>query len=221
MQFLYDENAGKNELLLENEAFHHLKVRRVQADERLNLRNLKDDFLYTYQITKLSRNSCTLMLREKTLAKAQMHANLSLALGVIDPKNIEKALPFLNELGLAKLIFVYSEFSQAHFKPCFARFERILISSCEQCGRSDIMQFECFKSVAHFAKAYPKAIMLDFSAENDDFSALSENDIIFVGAEGGFSDTERALFERKIRLKSPYILRSQSALVAVAAKILL
>ncbi len=221
MQFLFDEKAGASEIVLKGEAFHHLKVRRVKVNESLNLRNLRDDFLYTYTLKELGRNACTLMLREKILAKAQIHANLSLAIGVIEPKSIEKILPFLNELGLARLIFVFTEFSQAHFKPDFARFERILISSCEQCGRANLMRFECFESVAEFAKAYPNAVMVDFSAENDDFSALSEDDILFIGAEGGFTDDERILFKRKIKLKSPYILRSQSALLAVAAKILL
>ena len=221
MQFLFDENAGVSELCLKNEAFHHLKVRRVKAGEGLNLRNLKDDFLYTYTIKELGRNSCTLFLEQKTLTKAQIHTNLSLAVGVFEPKNIEKILPFLNELGLYKLIFVFTQFSQADFKPNFARFERILINSCEQCGRFEMMQFECFESTAEFAKAYPNAIMVDFSAENDDFSVVGENDILFIGAEGGFTDDERAFFKRKIRLKSPYILRSQSALVSVVAKILL
>lgn len=221
MQFLYNENAGINKLLLENETLQHLKVRRVKANESLNLRNLKDDFLYTYKITELKRNSCTLILEQKTLAKPRIQTNLSLALGVIEPKNIEKILPSLNELALHKLIFVFTEFSQKNFKLDFARFERILINSCEQCGRADLMRFECFKSVAHFAKAYPKAIMLDFSAKDDDFSALKKDDIVFIGAEGGFTDDERILFERKIKLKNPYILRSQSALLAVAAKILL
>ena len=83
------------------------------------------------------------------------------------------------------------------------------------------MRFECFESTKEFAKAYPNAIMIDFSGEVDEFNGVCEDDIFFIGAEGGFTDDERMLFQRKIKLKSPNILRSQSALVAVAAKILL
>lgn len=221
MQFLYDENAGENELFLKNENFHHLKVRRVKTGESLNLRNLNDDFLYTYVVKELSRSFATLALQAKTRQNAPIHRNLNLAVGVIEPKSVEKILPFLNELGLKRLIFVFTQFSQKNFIIDEKRLKRILIGSCEQCGRADLMNFEYFESVSEFTKAYPKTIMVDFSAENDDFGALSEDEVLFIGAEGGFSANERELFKRKIRLKSPYILRSQSALCAIAAKILL
>ena len=84
------------------------------------------------------------------------------------------------------------------------------------------MQIECFESTKDFANAYKNAVMLDFSGENSDFSEFDgENEVLFIGAEGGFTDEERSLFARKIKLKSPYILRSQSAIIASAAKILL
>lgn len=220
MRFLFDENAGVSELCLKGEPFCHLKVRRTKVGESLNLRNLRDDFLYTYKLNALGRNSCSLVLEQKTLAKAES-SNLSLAAGIIEPKVLERILPTLNELGLGRLILVYTHFSQGNFVLDFERLRRILISSCEQCGRADIMRFECFESTKEFAKAYPNAIMIDFSGEVDEFKGVYEDDIFFIGAEGGFTDDERMLFQRKIKLKSPYILRSQSALVAVAAKILL
>lgn len=221
MQFLYNENAGKIELELKNEAFKHLKARRVKLNDNLNLRNLSDDFLYIYTINELKRSSCVLILQGKIHQKTPMQQKLSLAMGVIELKNVEKILPFLNELGLYKLIFVFTAFSQRNFVLDFERLKRILISSCEQCGRTKLMEFECFNSSKDFAKAYPNAVMVDFSAKSDDLSTLSEKDVLFVGAEGGFNDGEKALFERKIRLKSPYILKSQSAVLALVAKILL
>lgn len=221
MQFLYNENAGQNELLLKNEEFKHLKVRRVKLNQSLNLRNLDDDFLYIYKLNELKRNACVLTLLEKRLTNEPKHKKIALAMGIIEPKSVEKILPFLNELGLDKLIFVLTAFSQRNFKLDFERLKRILISSCEQCGRADLMKFECFDSSKDFANTYPNAVMVDFSAKNDDLSELGEKDILFIGAEGGFNDEERKLFQRKIRLKSPYILKSQNAILALTAKILL
>lgn len=221
MQFLYNENAGQNELLLKNEEFNHLKVRRVKLNQSLNLRNLGDDFLYIYKLNTLKRNACSLTLLEKKLTNEPKHKKITLAMGIIEPKSVEKILPFLNELGLNKLVFVLTAFSQRNFKLDFERLKRILISSCEQCGRADLMKFECFDSSKDFAKAYPNAVMVDFSAKNDDLSDFSEKDILFIGAEGGFNDEEKMLFQRKIRLKSPYILKSQNAILALTAKILL
>ena len=68
MRFLFDENAGASELCLKGEPFCHLKVRRTKVGESLNLRNLRDDFLYTYKLNSLGRSSCTLVLEQKTLA---------------------------------------------------------------------------------------------------------------------------------------------------------
>ena len=222
MQFLFNENAGANELCIRGEDFHHLKVRRLRQNENVNLRNLKDDFVYVYKISSLIRNSCLLNLQEKLLNSSILPQKITLALGVIEPKILEKTLPFLNELGLFKLILVFTHFSQRNFKPDFRRLERILIKSCEQCGRANLMQIECFDSTKDFANAYKNAVMLDFSGENSDFSEFKGDDkILFIGAEGGFTDEERSLFEKKIKLKSPYILKSQSAIIATAAKILL
>ena len=222
MQFLFDENAGANELCIRGEGFYHLKVRRVRQNESLNVRNLKDDFVYVYKISSLNKNSCLLNLQEKALNSSILPQKITLALGIIEPKVLEKTLPFLNELGLFKLILVFTHFSQRNFKLDFKRLERILIQSCEQCGRANLMQIECFDSTKDFANAYENIVMLDFSGENSDFSEFKGDDkILFIGAEGGFTDEERSLFKKKIKLKSPYILKSQSAIISVAAKILL
>ena len=222
MQFLFNENAGANELCIRREDFHHLKVRRLRQNENVNLRNLKDDFVYVYKISNLNRNSCLLNLQEKLLNSSILPQKITLALGIIEPKVLEKTLPFLNELGLFKLILVFTHFSQRNFKLDFRRLERILIKSCEQCGRANLMQIECFDSTKDFANAYENIVMLDFSGENSDFSEFKGDDkILFIGAEGGFTDEERSLFKKKIKLKSPYILKSQSAIISVAAKILL
>ena len=222
MQFLFDENAGTNELCIRGEGFYHLKVRRVRQNESLKVRNLKDDFIYVYKISSLNRNFCLLNLQEKSLNSSILPQKITLALGVIEPKILEKTLPFLNELGLFKLILVFTHFSQRNFRLDFRRLERILIKSCEQCGRANLMQIECFDSTKDFANAYENIVMLDFSGENSDFSEFKGDDkILFIGAEGGFTDEERSLFKKKIKLKSPYILKSQSAIISVAAKILL
>ncbi len=216
MQFLYHKDA-KNELLsLENEEFLHLKVRRVKLKEHLKLRNLEDEKLYTYEVTELNKHSCVLKLLKSEISPTTK-STLSLALAVIEPRILEKTLPFLNEFGVKKLIFVYTSFSQRNFKIDFARLEKILINSCEQCGRTDKIEFELFKNVEFFKEKYKEAILVDFSGEVGEFS---KDTLYFIGPEGGFSEKERALFESKIRFKSTNILKTQSAIIAVAAKIL-
>lgn len=219
MQFLYHQEAGKEKLYLENEAFKHLKVRRIELGEILKLSTLKDDFLYLYELINLNKHSCELMLKDKIIAPKPSNTS-KLALAVIEPKIIEKILPFLNELGLHKLIFVYAEFSQGNFKLDFKRFERILIGSCQQCGRRTLMQFELFKNTKDFLKSYPNAVMVDFNGADEHTFKDFKNELFFIGCEGGFSDEERELFKRKLKLSCPHILKSQSASMVLATKLL-
>ncbi|EGK7562371.1 16S rRNA (uracil(1498)-N(3))-methyltransferase [Campylobacter coli] len=217
MQFLYHKQAGEEILKLKGEEFAHLKARRIKENEILSLRNLEDDLIYDYKISNLDRNSCLLYFLNKHL-KPHLHSELNLALAVIDTKILEKTLPFLNELGVANLHLVITEFSQRNFKLDFERLEKIIISSCEQCGRSRKMQIQSYKNIQEFSKSFPNAILVDFEGEIKEFD---KTQLYFIGPEGGFSPKEKQMFKEKICLKVPNILRSQSAVVAVAAKILL
>lgn len=217
MQFLYHKQAGEEILKLKGEEFAHLKARRIKENEILSLRNLEDDFIYDYKISNLDRNSCLLYFLNKDL-KPHPHSELNLALAVIDTKILEKTLPFLNELGVANLHLVFTEFSQRNFKLDFERLEKIIISSCEQCGRSRKMQIQSYKNIQEFSKSFPDAILVDFEGEIREFD---KTQLYFIGPEGGFSPKEKQIFKEKICFKVPNILRSQSAVVAVAAKILL
>ncbi|EAL5950377.1 16S rRNA (uracil(1498)-N(3))-methyltransferase [Campylobacter coli] len=217
MQFLYHKQAGEEILKLKGEEFAHLKARRIKENEILSLRNLEDDFIYEYKISNLDRNSCLLYFLHKHF-KSHPQSELDLALAVIDTKISEKTLPFLNELGVKKLHLVFTEFSQRNFKLDFERLEKIIISSCEQCGRSHKMQIQSYKNIQEFSKVFPDAVLVDFEGEVKEFDKTR---LYFIGPEGGFSPKEKQMFKEKICLKVPNILRSQSAAIAVAAKILL
>lgn len=218
MQFLYHKEAGKAELELENEAFYHLKARRIKLKDTLKLRNLRDDLLYTYDVIDLQKRSCQLSLINSTRTQ-KISSDTKLALSVIDPGALEKILPFFNEFGLAELILVYADFSQKNFKLDLKRFERILIQSCEQCGRAEMMKISIFKNTDEFYKKYQEAILLDLEGQSLKEFSFQKNELFFIGAEGGFSQRERALFKRKIKLDHPYILKSQSAALSLLAKL--
>ena len=110
---------------------------------------------------------------------------------------------------------------ESNFKLDLQRLKRILINSCEQCGRTDLMEIELLNDVKEYLNLYPNSIIIDFS------NNLLENSLhvesFLVGPEGGFSKKERELFEKNkiFGLKSQNILKSQTAVLGVCAKILL
>ena len=98
---------------------------------------------------------------------------------------------------------------------------KILINSSQQCGRSTLMKLEICESLEVFLKQYPQTKILDFSEHT--LESTTSVDTILIGTEGGFSHEERVLFNKEnvLGLHSNLILRSETAAISVASKILL
>ncbi len=223
MTFVFDENAGAKEFSLKGEQFKYLiKVRRHQVGERLGLRHPDEtDTLYIYEITAIEGRSVGLHLVERQASDVMPKRSLHLGWCIIDNKSIEKVLPLLNELGVAKITFIYCDRSQKNFRPDFKRFERILSASMQQCGRSKMMRFEMMDTIEGFLESHPESVVLDLCDEV--FEDTSDVQSVLIGTEGGFSSRERSLFGalRVRRLDTPMVLRSETAATAISAKILL
>lgn len=222
MLYLYHKEAGQPQLtLLGDEHRYIFKVRRHKADDTLHLRNLEDGLLHRYCITHIDKRSVMLEIQESQALEIKAKVPLHIGWCVIDPKNIEKVLPSLNEMGVEKITFIYCKRSQKSFKVDFKRLEKILLNSSQQSGRSEMMEFEVADDLESFLKINPKSKMLNFSENSVD----SQEDIetIVIGCEGGFHEDEVALFtsENIIGFDTPLVLKSESAVCAVASKLLL
>ena len=223
MRFLFDAEAGKEQLILKGESFKYIiKVRRHKIGDELGFRQKESsETLYRYKIINIDGRSAALELisaeDEQVTAPKQLHIGWC----VVDSKSVEKVLPLLNELGVAKITFIYCDRSQKNFKPDFKRYERILESSMQQCGRSEMMDFDEVKNIEAFVKQNPQTVVFDFCDEVLDDS--SDIDTVLIGSEGGLSETERAFLENQkiVSLDTPMILRSETAATAIASKILL
>ena len=177
--------------------------------------------LYNYQITDIDARS--LSVEKISSSNTEMKSKKSLHIGwcIIDPKSIEKVIPSLNEIGVEKISFIYSDRSQKNFKPDFKRFDRILEASMQQCGRSSYIEFDTCKSIKNFIHDNPQTKVFDFC--DNVLSSQSNFDTVLIGCEGGFSQNEKELLSslEVFRLDTPMVLRSESAVLAVASKIIL
>ena len=223
MRFLFDDEAGKERLTLKGESFKYIiKVRRHQAGDELGFRNPKDsERLYRYEIVTVDGRTAVLELRSQATEVLKAAKRLHIGWCVVDSKSVEKVLPLLNELGVAKITFIYCDRSQKNFKADFKRYERILESSMQQCGRSEMMVFDEKKNIEAFLAENPETVVFDFCEE-----VLGEGsgiETVLIGSEGGFSEAEREMLssQRMVRLDTLMILRSETAATAIASKILL
>ncbi|NPA81163.1 MAG: 16S rRNA (uracil(1498)-N(3))-methyltransferase [Epsilonproteobacteria bacterium] len=220
MQFVYHERSKEPFIEVEGEVYKYLfRVRRFKRGDLLSFRNLRDPFLYFYRVEEVGKKRAVLKLEESEERVVEPLKELYLFWCVIDPKTIEKTLPMLNEMGVKGITFVYCDRSQKNFRLDFKRFERILINSCMQCGRSSLMSLDSLSSVEEIETK--DLYILDFG--KDIYKGNDEIKKILVGPEGGFSDREREIFKdlKGISFDTPLILKSETACLAVSSKILL
>lgn len=219
---LLDENPEKV-LVLKGELFKYLvKVRRHSIGEKVYFRSKKNmEILYAYKIKSIENRSVELEVYSEEEKLVSSEKSLHIGWCGIDPKSIEKVLPSLSEIGVSKISFISCDRTQKNFRLDLKRFERILEASMQQCGRSSYIEFDTYKNVEEFIKAFPQTKVFDFTEKTlDDYSEIKT---VLVGCEGGFSQAEKVLLETQdvFRLDTPMVLRSESAVMAVASKVLL
>ena len=222
MQFLFHEEAGTNNLLVDGELHKYLfKVRRFDTSKNLFFRNLEDNNIYEYKILSSDRRKTYLELVSTEEKAVLPQKELHLGWCIVDPKTVEKSIASLNELGVTKITFIYCEYSQKQFKSNIEKLQKMLINSSQQSGRSSIISLETCDSLENFLEQYPDSYMFNFSQNNIEDK---KNDIktIIIGCEGGFSDSEIESFDKEkvVGINSNLILRSETAVITVSSKIL-
>ncbi len=220
MQYLYHEKAGEHTLHVRDELYRYLfKVRRFNTDTTLSFRNLIDHTLYRYKILSIGKKEAILESIETINDPQSNKKSLHLIWCIIDPKVIYQTLPILNQAGLTKITFVYCQYSQKHFKIDLDRAKRILINSSQQSGRIDLMEIEIVPSLESLLEKYDDFCVVDFGGECD----WEDCRAALVGCEGGLSEEERTLFEkkRKIGFKTSSILKSETAALSFVIKSLI
>jgi len=221
MQFIYALESGLDNITIENDIYKYLfKVRRQNIGDKLAFRNLKDSYIYDYEVVSISKKDALLKLVSKEELIVESKKKLHIIWAIVDTKTIEKQLPYLNEIGVDKISFIYADYSQKNFKLNLEKYEKILINSSQQCGRSSIITLDFLESFDELFKNYPNTYMFNFSENHIDNEEIES---IIIGCEGGFSQKEILKFDKEkiVGIKSDLILRSETAVTVVAAKLLL
>ena len=221
--YIFDENAGAAELTLKGELYKYLiKVRRHSIGDVLSFRNKESiATLFKYKIIALEPRVAILELISAEVLEVNPSKELHVAWCVIDPKSVEKVLASLCEIGVSRISFIGCDRSQKNFKIDFKRYDRIVQASMQQSGRTSLMILDTYKNITTFIEEFPDTKVFDFTQnilqDSSDFKR------VLIGCEGGFSANEKKYLESQevFRLNSKMVLRSESAVIAVASKILL
>jgi len=223
MIYFFDVNAGEELLHLKGEIYKYLiKVRRHNVGDTLQVRSKEQvTILHTYKIKSIEPRILLLELLKSEENEVKSEKELHVGWCIIDTKSIEKVLPSLCEIGVARISFISCQRSQKNFKLDFKRLDRIVESSMQQSGRTSFMQFDTYKNIHSFIETYPDTKVFDFC--DNILNESSDFQRVLIGCEGGFSQEEKELLQSQevFRLNSPMVLRSESAVLAVSSLILL
>ncbi|MCK5293293.1 MAG: 16S rRNA (uracil(1498)-N(3))-methyltransferase [Arcobacteraceae bacterium] len=223
MQFTFHKDVGDDTLKIDGDLHKYLfKVRRHNSNKNLFFRNMEDDILYEYQIISVNRRDTNFQLVNQVFKPIKPKKELHIGWCKIDIKNIEKMLPSLNEIGVTKITFINCDYSQNNIKINYEKLDKLLINSSSQSGRSDKIVFDVVGSLNEFKKLYSDCYMFNFS-QNSIQENIDDIKTIVLGCEGGFSSTEIEIFNTNkiVGVNSDLILRSETAIIAIASKIIL
>jgi len=216
-------NEKKEDILtIKGENFKYLvKVRRHSVGDSIDIRykeNITE--LCHYKITDIEGRFLTLELQSSEILEVKASKELHIGWCKIDAKSVEKMLPSLSEIGVSKISFIDCERSQRNNKLDIKRLERIVESSMQQCGRTSTIEFDSYKTIESFIEKFPQTKVFDFTEKT--LGCDADFDTVLIGCEGGFSPKEKEFLSslEVFRLNTPLILRSESAVFAVASKLL-
>ncbi|MFZ2890816.1 16S rRNA (uracil(1498)-N(3))-methyltransferase [Sulfuricurvum sp.] len=222
MKFLLHGDVGAGELSVSGDDYKYLiKVRRHKAGDLIAFRSrerLSEE--YRYRLERTDGRVAYFTLQSHHASLCESPKNLHIGWCLVDPKTIEKTLSMLTELGVHKITFIHCRRSQQNFRLDFERFNRIMESSIMQCGRTSLIELSEAPNLSTFLKNNPQSVIFDFGG-----TALEKDesvDTVVIGCEGGFDESERKLFsDNRVRLfSSPMILRSETAAIAIASRLL-
>lgn len=186
--------------------------------------------VYTAQFTKITTDFSIAQVVSKSIEEQE---NQSVILVQALPKNlkVEFILQKCTELGVDKIIFFESEYSQINAKGIskekINRWKRIASEASEQCKRLYVPEIELalgdLESLLHTIEG--TKYVLDHTGKyltTDDLATIDDSMYFFVGPEGGFSPTEKELLHTAMATSiklTDTILRSETAGMAFLSQL--
>ncbi|MDE6028948.1 MAG: 16S rRNA (uracil(1498)-N(3))-methyltransferase [Clostridiales bacterium] len=184
---------------------------------------------YECKVTEIKKDKTLLQILDAKENVGESTISVTLYLSVIKQDRFELAVQKATELGVKKIVPVYSAFTQRNFNLNYDRLNKIAISACEQCRRSVVPIIEQavdFDELLNRAKNSYMIFPWEHESNGTMREVLSGNnsaDIsVFIGPEGGITESETsklvALGAKSVTL-GKRILRAETAAIAALSVI--
>ncbi len=152
---------------------------------------------YSCKVEEIKKDKTLLRVLDTAHNVREAKIDVSLYLAVIKQDRFEIAVQKATELGVKRIVPVYSAYAQHNVKLNYDRLNKIAVSACEQCGRSVLPIIEQsieFKELLSRAQNTYMIFPWEHETNNKLSNAIDKTvkDVsVFIGPEGGISDYEQ------------------------------
>ncbi len=178
---------------------------------------------YVCKVTDIKKDKTLLEILETAKNTGESKITVSLFLSVIKQDKFEMAVQKATELGINRIVPVFTTFTQRSFSLNYERLNKIAVAACEQCGRSVIPIIEQainFDTLLERARNTSMIFLWERELHGTMNCAIdkTKTDIsVFVGPEGGITEPEKTALTNagaKAVTLGPRILRAETAAIA-------
>ncbi len=226
---------SKGKVFLEGDEVHHLvDVLRAKPGDVFIVTD-GEGTVFRCRLEKVHKKGAVaeVLSRDDMSGVCQPGVRVCLALGVIRAGNMETALDWCVQLGLAEFVPILADFSQGEKKvnqQKMERFKKIAVRAIKQAKRAILPKIHEACTVVDFLKQCGRKYDGILFADPDGVPSVPKRMTVdgsricvFVGPEGGFSSAERAELSEygAVPLSlGAFRLRTETAAVAALVKIL-
>ena len=216
---------------LTEHAFQHaIKVLRLKPGAKLILFN-GQGAEFSASIKSINKKNASVIILETIPSNSESNLSIHLGLGISKGERMDYAIQKAVELGVTEITPLFTKhcvvnLDEKRIKKRLQHWQGIIISACEQCGRSVLPKLNATSSLIKWVESINEiCIVFDPLATKTLKNITPENDYInlIIGPEGGLSANELSELEKKAifhKVKfGPRILRTETAAVSAITAI--
>lgn len=205
----------------DNDTINHIRATRLRPKDNVILFNGTGDFAKA-SIDTIERKLVNFIV-DKVESETISSKKICLAIGLIANDKMDIIVQKAVELGVGKIIPIYTNYSQRisseRIATRMSHWQKIIISSCEQCGQNilpGIIPPITLSELLDKHDSYEQKIVLNFANSNHFKLSNTQNSILIVGPEGGLTNSEINLLHQhnyKSMQLGSLVLRSETAAI--------
>lgn len=222
MRFYFPEIDKTHPVLTGDAHTHAAYALRIRKGDRITVFDGKGND-YICNVSDITKDRTELELTDTATNTGEAKISVTLYLSVIKQDRFELAVQKATELGVTKIVPVYTAFTQRSVSLNSDRLNKIAIAACEQCGRSVLPEIESaidFEELLNRAKNTHMIFLWERELHGNMQTAIdkTKTDVaIFVGPEGGITESEKIQLTNngaQAVTLGPRILRAETAAIA-------